>query len=324
MSDDLAGRVAVVTGAGSGLGRCHALALARAGARVVVNDVAGPDGAASASAQSVVREIEGEGGQAVAEPADVSSLAAVAAMVERIVARWGRIDILVNNAGILRDRTFAKMDMADFQKVVDVHLIGSANCCRAVWEQMRRQGYGRIVLTTSCSGLYGNFGQANYAAAKTGMIGLMMTLQQEGAKYDIRVNCLSPLAVTEMTDGLFSSEAAAQLSPEAVSPAVVFMASEQAPEKTIIGAGSGAFSVIHIVETEGVYLPPDARSPADFHAAFEAMSDISTARHFDTGFDQAAGFIRTASLARAFNGMISEKSSPVVSGSVPEPTDGRA
>ena len=251
------------------------------------------------------------GGKAIAEPADVSSFSAVEAMVERVVARVGRIDILVNNAGILRDRTFAKMEMADFQKVVDVHLIGSANCCRAVWEQMRRQGYGRIVLTTSCSGLYGNVGQANYAAAKTGLIGLMMTLQQEGLRHGIRVNCLSPLAMTDMTDGLLPPETAARLDPEAVSPAVVFMASGDAPEKTIIGAGAGVFSVVHVVETEGVYLPPEARSPADFRAAFGTMSDISTGRHFDTGFDQATGFIRTADRARACSGKNSENSPPV-------------
>ncbi|MGF9693997.1 SDR family NAD(P)-dependent oxidoreductase [Rhizobium sp. 0TCS1.26] len=298
MQGEFEGRVAIVTGAGAGLGRCHALALARAGAKVVVNDMAGPDGSVGEAARSVVLEIEASGGEAVAEPADVSSFAAVEAMMARVASRWGRIDILVNNAGILRDRSFAKMDMADFDKVVAVHLLGSANCCRAVWERMCRQGYGRIVLTTSCSGLYGNFGQANYAAAKTGMIGLMATLQQEGSKYGIRVNCLSPLATTTMTEGLFAAEDAARLAPEAVSPAVVFMASEQAPEKTIIGAGAGVFTVVHLVETQGVYLPPEARSPQDFRAAFAAMSDISTARHFDTGFDQAAGFIQTANRAR--------------------------
>jgi NAD(P)-dependent dehydrogenase (short-subunit alcohol dehydrogenase family) len=302
MTSEFAGRVAIVTGAGAGLGRCHALALGRAGARVVVNDMPAPDGAAGEAAQSVVREIMAFGGEAVAEPADVSSFAAVEAMVERVTARWGRIDILVNNAGILRDRSFARMEMADFDKVVAVHLSGSANCCRAVWEAMRRQGYGRIVLTTSCSGLYGNFGQANYAAAKTGMIGLMTTLQQEGLKHGIRVNCLSPLATTGMTDGLFAPEDAARLNPEAVSPAVVFMASEMAPGKTIIGAGAGVYTVVHVVETEGVFLPPEARSPADFRAVFAQMSDISTARTFDTGFDQAAGFITTANRARALAG----------------------
>ncbi|MBU1317119.1 MAG: SDR family NAD(P)-dependent oxidoreductase [Alphaproteobacteria bacterium] len=302
MTSEFAGRVAIVTGAGAGLGRCHALALARAGARVVVNDMTAADGAAGEAARSVVREIMAFGGEAVAEPADVSSFAAVEAMVERVIARWGRVDILVNNAGILRDRSFARMEMADFDRVVAVHLSGSANCCRAVWEAMHRQGYGRIVLTTSCSGLYGNFGQANYAAAKTGMIGLMTTLQQEGSKHGIRVNCLSPLATTGMTEGLFTAEDAIRLTPEAVSPAVVFMASEVAPEKTIIGAGAGVYSVVHVVETEGVYLPPEARSPADFRAVFAQMSDISTARTFNTGFDQAAGFIATANRARALAG----------------------
>ncbi|MCQ8780645.1 SDR family NAD(P)-dependent oxidoreductase [Mangrovibrevibacter kandeliae] len=298
MTSEFEGRVAIVTGAGAGLGRSHALALAEAGARVVVNDIAGPDGAAGEAALSVVREIEALGGEAVAEPADVSRFAEVEAMAERVVARWGRIDILVNNAGILRDRSFAKMEMTDFDAVVAVHLTGSANCCRAVWETMRQQGYGRIVLTTSCSGLYGNFGQANYAAAKTGMIGLMTTLQQEGEKHGIRVNCLSPLATTGMTEGLFAAGDAALLTPEAVSPAVVYMASQEAPEKTIIGAGAGAYTVVHVVETAGVYLPPGARTPADFSAAFAQMSDLSTARSFATGFDQGGGFIEAVNRER--------------------------
>ncbi|WP_134682346.1 SDR family NAD(P)-dependent oxidoreductase [Paracoccus ravus] len=299
MTSEFEGQVAIVTGAATGLGRCHALALARAGARVVVNDIAGPDGDAGGAAQAVVAEIRASGGVAVAEGADVADHAQVEAMVARVLARWGRIDILVNNAGILRDRSFAKMEMADFEKVLAVHLTGSANCCRAVWEVMRQQGYGRIVLTTSSSGLYGNFGQANYGAAKTGMIGLMTTLQEEGEKYGIRVNTLSPFAATGMTDGLLSPEDAAQLTPEAVSPAVVFMASGHAPRKTIIGAGAGVFSVIHVVETEGVYLPPEGRSPDDFHAAFERMSDLHTARQIRTGFDQASKFTGTANRARA-------------------------
>lgn len=298
MTQEFDGRVAIVTGAGTGLGRSHALALARSGARVVVNDMAGPDGAASDAAQAVVAEIEALGGEALAEPADVSSFAEVEAMVSRVHRRWGRVDILVNNAGILRDRSFAKMAMSDFDKVLAVHLTGSANGCRAVWALMQEQGYGRIVLTTSSSGLYGNFGQANYAAAKAGMIGLMTTLQQEGARYGIRVNCLSPIAATGMTEGLLAPEDAAQLTPEAVSPAVVFLASEVAPEKTIISAGAGVYAVVHVVETEGVYLSPDARSPADFRAAFAEMTDLSTARRLDTGFDQATKFTATANRHR--------------------------
>lgn len=298
MTNEFDGRVAIVTGAGAGLGRCHALALARAGARIVINDIIGPDGQPGAAARAVVAEIEALGGEAVAEPADVANFAEVTAMVARVMARWGRVDILVNNAGILRDRSFAKMEMSDFATVLAVHLTGSANCCRAVWEIMREQGFGRIILTTSCSGLYGNFGQANYAAAKAGMIGLMTTLQQEGERYGIHVNALSPLAMTGMTDGLLAPEDAAQLTPEAVAPAVVFMASDLAPKKTIIGAGAGVYSVVHVVETEGVYLPPEARSPEEFHAAFERMSDIRTARHLDTGFDQATKFTATANRAR--------------------------
>ena len=214
-------RVVIVTGAGAGLGRSHALQFAARGARVVVNDFGGGvDGAGGASgpAEAVVAEIEAAGGEAMANGADVSDYAQVSAMVEAAMDRWGRVDALVANAGILRDKSFAKMEMEDFLAVLNVHLVGSANCARAVWPVMREAGYGRIVLTTSSSGMYGNFGQANYAAAKTGMIGLMNVLQIEGEKYGIRVNTLSPTAVTRMTEALFSGPAKDLLTPETISP----------------------------------------------------------------------------------------------------------
>ena len=184
---DLAGRVAIVTGAGGGLGRQHALLLARRGARVVVNDL-------GAGADAVAAEIVAAGGQARAVQCSVTDADAVQAMVDGVVADWGRVDILVNNAGILRDKSFAKLDLADFRAVVDVHLMGAAHCCKAVWEPMRAQRHGRIVMTTSSSGLYGNFGQANYGAAKMALVGLMQTLALEGERYGIRVNCLAPTA----------------------------------------------------------------------------------------------------------------------------------
>ncbi|RVV99168.1 SDR family NAD(P)-dependent oxidoreductase [Mesobaculum littorinae] len=298
MDRDFEGQVAVVTGAGAGLGRAHATALAKAGARVVVNDIAGPDGGPSAAAQAVVDEIEAVGGTAVAEPADVADRAQVAALVARVLSRWGRIDVLVSNAGILRDRSFARMEMADFDRVVAVHLTGTANICHAVWGAMRDQGAGRIVLTTSCSGLYGNFGQANYAAAKMGIVGLMKTLRQEGAKYDIRVNAIAPLAATGMTDGIIPDAEAALLVPEAVSPAVLFLASGAAPSGVIMGAGAGAYSVIEVVESAGVYLPPEARSPSDFARAFPRMSDMTGARTLETGFDQTGKFLATVAAAK--------------------------
>jgi len=223
MSVDLSGRVAIVTGAGGGLGREHALLLARLGAKVTVNDlgssVGGAEGAAVA-AQQVVDEIVGAGGEALANGASVTDVEQVREMVAAAAARWGRVDILVNNAGILRDKTFAKMDLADFRLVLEVHLMGAVNCTKAVWDIMRAQNYGRIVMTTSSSGLYGNFGQSNYSAAKMALVGLMQTLALEGAKNDIRVNCLAPTAATGMMEGLLTAEAVAILHPGAVSPAV--------------------------------------------------------------------------------------------------------
>jgi NAD(P)-dependent dehydrogenase (short-subunit alcohol dehydrogenase family) len=282
-------RVAIVTGAGGGLGRCHALGLAARGAKVVVNDL-GPGGAPSA----VVEEIERAGGTAMADGADVTNADEVAAMVSRAEAEWGRVDILVNNAGILRDKSFAKMEIADFEKVVGVHLMGSAICTKAVWSGMRDRGYGRIVFTSSASGIYGNFGQANYGAAKAAMIGLMNVLHLEGAKYDIRVNVLAPTAATGMTAGLLPPEVAALLTPESVTPAVLFLVSENAPSRTIMGAGGGVFAVTHIEETPGVFLPEAERTPEKIAACFAEIADRASAVPLENAYAQTFKFAAAA------------------------------
>ncbi len=254
MSITLAGRVAIVTGAGGGLGRSHALALARYGARVVVNDLA------SAACEAVAEEIRAAGGEAIPWTCSVTDREGVFAMVEGVVQRWGGVDILVNNAGILRDRTFAKMDLDDFALVLDVHLMGSVNLTKAAWPHMRDKGYGRVIFTTSSSGLYGNFGQSNYGAAKMALVGLMQTLALEGEKSGIHVNCLAPSAATQMTEGLYSEEDLRGLSTDLVSPGVVALASENAPTRTILLAGAGAFEQAHVTMTQGIYVgdAPDA------------------------------------------------------------------
>ncbi|MCV0414290.1 MAG: SDR family NAD(P)-dependent oxidoreductase [Brevundimonas sp.] len=254
MSITLAGRVAIVTGAGGGLGRSHALALARYGARVVVNDLA------SAACEAVAEEIRAAGGEAIPWTCSVTDREGVFAMVEGVVQRWGGVDILVNNAGILRDRTFAKMDLDDFALVLDVHLMGSVNLTKAAWPHMRDKGYGRVIFTTSSTGLYGNFGQSNYGAAKMALVGLMQTLALEGEKSGIHVNCLAPSAATQMTEGLYSEEDLRGLSTDLVSPGVVALASENAPTRTILLAGAGAFEQAHVTMTQGIYVgdAPDA------------------------------------------------------------------
>lgn len=256
-SIDFKGRVAIVTGAGGGLGRQHALALAARGAKVVVNDLGGArdgSGGSVSAAQAVVDEIKAAGGEAIANGASVTDFAAVQAMVKQAVDAWGRVDILVNNAGILRDKSFAKMELADFQLVVDVHLMGAVNCTKAVWALMNEQKYGRIVMTTSSTGLYGNFGQSNYGAAKLALVGLMQTLSIEGAKNDIRVNCLAPTAATRMTEDLFPKDMLEAFQPEAVVPAMLVLASQDAPNRTVLCAGAGVFEAAHITLTQGVWL----------------------------------------------------------------------
>ncbi|AVO50476.1 3-hydroxyacyl-CoA dehydrogenase [Melaminivora suipulveris] len=269
MSLDFAGRVAIVTGAGGGLGRQHALALAARGARVLVNDLGGAvdgSGGASTAAQAVVDEIRAAGGEALANAASVTDFDAVLAMVQQAVDAWGRVDILVNNAGILRDKSFAKMDMQDFRLVVDVHLMGAAYCAKAVWPHMQAQNYGRIVMTTSSTGLYGNFGQANYGAAKLAQVGLMQTLAIEGAKHGIHVNALAPTAATRMTEGLMPEEILAQLTPESVVPAMLVLAHESAPTRAILCAGAGGFEAAHITLTQGIHLPVGPDTPEQLAA----------------------------------------------------------
>jgi len=263
-SIDFKGRVAIVTGAGGGLGRQHALALAARGARVVVNDLGGArdgSGGSVSAAQAVVDEIRAAGGEAIANGASVTDFEAVQAMVAQAVAAWGRVDILVNNAGILRDKSFAKMDLADFRLVMDVHLMGAVHCTKAVWALMNEQKYGRIVMTTSSSGLYGNFGQSNYGAAKLALVGLMQTLSIEGAKNDIRVNCLAPTAATRMTEDLMPEAVLEALKPEAVVPAMLVLAGQEAPTRTILCAGAGSFEAAHITLTNGAWIGLGADAP---------------------------------------------------------------
>ena len=251
------GRVAIVTGAGGGLGRAHALALAAHGAKVVVNDLGGArdgTGGSVSAAELVVAEIREAGGTAMANGASVTDPAAIEAMVAAAMAEWGRIDILINNAGILRDKSFAKMGMDDFRLVIDVHLMGAAICTKAVWEIMRTQNYGRVVMTTSSAGLYGNFGQANYSAAKMALVGLMNTLALEGAKNNIKVNCLAPTAATQMLEGLLPAEQLELLKPETVSPGLLTLVAEDAPTKTILAGGAGGFEQAYVTLTQGVHV----------------------------------------------------------------------
>jgi NAD(P)-dependent dehydrogenase (short-subunit alcohol dehydrogenase family) len=288
-------RVAIVTGAGSGLGRSHALGLAARGAKVAVNDLGG---APFDKAMKVVEEIRAGGGTAIADPADVADFEQVSEMVARAERAWGRVDILVNNAGVLRDKTFAKMGMADFDFVLRVHLMGSANCTKAVWAGMRERKYGRIVLTSSASGIYGNFGQANYGAAKAAMIGLMNVLHLEGAKNNIRVNVLAPTARTAMTESLLTPVAAELMTPESVTPGVLFLVSEDAPSRVILGAGAGVFAVTHIGETPGVYLDESERTPETIAARFAEISDIKTAEPLKDAFSQTMKFVAAAAKAK--------------------------
>lgn len=267
MTIDLHGRVAIVTGAGGGLGRTHALALAGYGAKVLVNDMS------ATGAEAVAAEIVAAGGEAIACVCSVTDRSAVAAMVAATVDRWGSIDILVNNAGILRDKTFAKMDLDDFAAVIDVHLMGSVNVTKAAWSHMCERNYGRVIFTTSSSGLYGNFGQANYAAAKMALVGLMQTLALEGERYGIRVNCLAPSAATQMTENLYSVEDLKGLSSDLVSPGVVALAAEAAPTRMVLLAGAGAFEQANVTMTRGIYVGAAINAAEQVQAGWEQISD---------------------------------------------------
>lgn len=282
-------RVAIVTGAGGGLGRAYALELARRGAKVVVNDLGGArDGTGhSDAAAKVVEEIQQAGGTAMANGASVADLAQVEAMVAEAKTRWGGVHILINNAGVLRDKSFSKMSMEDFRAVVAVHLIGSANCTKAVWETMREQNYGRILMTSSSTGLFGNFGQANYGAAKLGLAGLTKTLYLEGAKYNVRVNTLAPTAATRMTEDIFPPEMLAAFNPDNVVPAALFLVSDDAPTNAIVGAGAGVVQACYVTLTPGVALPEGSRTVEDVASNWERIVDRSGEIVPQSGAEQA-------------------------------------
>ena len=287
MTISFEGRVAIVTGAGGGLGRAYALELARRGAKVIVNDLGGArDGTGSSDAAlKVVEEIEAAGGIAMADGGSVTDFTQMEAMVARAKGAWGGVHILINNAGVLRDKSFAKMSPEDFRFVVDVHLNGSANCTKAVWETMREQGYGRILMTASSTGLYGNFGQANYGAAKLGLAGFAKTLSLEGAKYNVRVNTIAPTAATRMTEDLFPPELLEKFTPELVAPAALFLVSDEAPTNVILGAGAGVVQAAHVTLTRGVAL--DEPTPEAVAAQFGAIVDRTGEIVPQSGAEQA-------------------------------------
>ncbi|HEX7481769.1 MAG TPA: SDR family oxidoreductase [Polyangiales bacterium] len=279
-------KVVIVTGAGAGLGRSHALEFARRGAKVVVNDLGGKvdgSGGSSEAALKVVEEIKAAGGEAIANGASVSDRAGAESIVADAISKWGRVDVVVNNAGILRDKSFSKMEIEDFELVLKVHLFGAAYVTKAAWPHMNTQKYGRVVMTTSSSGLYGNFGQSNYGAAKLGMIGMMNSLKIEGAKNNIRINAIAPVAATRMTEGLgIPEEVMKQLKPELITPAVVFLSSEDAPTGMIIEAGAGYYSKVQIVEGKGAKLGQNATAE-DVAANLDKISDMSQAKAFQGG-----------------------------------------
>ncbi|MFT7406317.1 SDR family NAD(P)-dependent oxidoreductase [Zhongshania sp.] len=291
------GQVAIVTGAGNGLGRSHALALAERGAKVVINDLGASrdgSGASSDAAMEVVALIEKNGGEAMAHGANVANFAEVEDMVAKTMAKWGRVDILINNAGILRDKTFAKMTLDDFKLVLDVHLMGSVNCCKAVWEIMRQQNYGRIVMTTSSSGMYGNFGQSNYGAAKMAVLGLMNTLVLEGAKNNIRVNALSPTAGTRMTEDLMPKEMLDLLTPEAVTAGALLLCHADSPTRQILCAGAGGYASTRLFETDGIFLAADKQTPEEIAAQWDAVNDTSNQHNLESGGKQTEKFLTKA------------------------------
>lgn len=291
-------QVVIVTGAGNGLGKSHALALAERGAKVVINDLGGArdgTGASSDAAQQVVEEIKSKGGQAIANGANVTNLEEVQAMVQQTMDEWGRIDVLVNNAGILRDKSFTKGSMEDFKLVLDVHLMGTVYCTRAVWDIMREQNYGRVVVTTSSSGMYGNFGQTNYGSAKMGVLGLMNTLVIEGAKYGIHVNALSPTAGTRMVEDLIPDERILQvMSVESVTAALLTLCDKEAPNKTILCCGAGGYASTQLIESDGIYLPPEQQTPENVRAQMDKILDFSDGKALAVGADQTGKYLAKA------------------------------
>ncbi|GAC1337124.1 MAG: SDR family NAD(P)-dependent oxidoreductase [Beijerinckiaceae bacterium] len=304
------GKVAIVTGAGNGLGRAHALGLASRGAKVIVNDLGAKrdgTGGSSEAAQKVVEEIVAAGGEAIANGANVSDANAVKAMVEAAMGKWGRIDILVNNAGILRDKSFAKMELDDFRTVLDVHLWGSVVCTKAVWEIMRAQNYGRVVFTSSSSGIYGNFGQSNYGAAKMAMVGLMNVLHLEGERNNIRVNVLSPTAATRMTEELIPPDALALMRPDSITPGLLYIVSDEAPSRVILCAGAGSFARTLIYETEGIHIPASERTPEEVAARFVEISDASRQQMLTGAFQQTNKFVEAAARAAGISLRAPEK-----------------
>lgn len=300
MSINFEGRVAIVTGAGNGLGRSHALALAERGAKVVVNDLGGArdgTGASSDAAMEVVGLIEAAGGEAFAHGANVAKFDEVEDMVKQAMDKWGRIDILINNAGILRDKSFSKMDLADFQLVMDIHLMGSVNCTKAVWEIMREQNYGRIVMTTSASGMYGNFGQTNYGAAKMAVLGFMNTLVLEGGKNNIHVNALAPTAGTRMTEDLLPSSVLDLMTAESVSAGALVLCDETAPTRTILCAGAGGYAIASMYETDGIFMPKESQNPDEIVAKWDELSDVSAHKALESGGKQTEKFVMKAMAA---------------------------
>jgi len=290
-------KVAIVTGAGNGLGRSHALALAARGAKVVVNDLGGArdgSGQSSQAAQEVVALIEQAGGEAISHGANVANFDEVQDMVDQAMAKWGRVDILINNAGILRDKSFSKMSLDDFKLVMDVHLMGSVNCSKAVWEIMRTQNYGRIVMTTSSSGMYGNFGQSNYGAAKMAVLGLMNTLVLEGAKNNIHINALAPTAGTRMTEDLIPAQFLKMLTPEAVTAGMLTLCDDEAPTRFILSAGAGGYASAGIFETEGSFLSVSEQTPEAIRANWQQMTDTTDHVALKSGVQQSEKFLGKA------------------------------
>src|ERR1700735_1779434 len=285
-------KVAIITGGGGGLGRAHALELAKRGAKVVINDLGGSvdgTGGNSAAAEAVVKEIKDAGGEAIANGASITDDAGVAHLIKQTMDTWGRIDVLIANAGILRDKSFAKMELKDFEALIAVHLMGTVKPAKALWQIMKDQKYGRIVVTTSGTGLYGNFGQTNYGAAKLSLVGFMNSLKLEGAKDNIKVNAVCPVAATRMTEALMPPNVLEMLKPEFVSPAVAYLASDDAPTGMILTAAAGAFAAAQIVETDGINLGRGATCD-DIAAHFSQIADWSTAKHYGQGGEQNMKF----------------------------------